>query len=144
MKKRRRKKCTYDPNPNPEPSCMQVFSWIYIVGFMKKVSSVYTVLMNTIHLFLSTWGIILRKQTVFMYKHIYVQLQIEIYIRGVESFTISTINLSIHGAVIKNFSTNYMKALGLKQAYMFLKLRNNFYIVLICSIGSMMGNILQL
>ena len=33
-------------------------------------------------------------------------------------------------AVIKDFSTNYMKALGLNQAYMLLKLRNNYYIVL--------------
>ena len=43
-------------------------------------------------------------------------------------------------AVIKDFSTNYMKALGLNQAYMLLKLRNNYYIVLICSFGSNTGN----
>ena len=30
-------------------------------------------------------------------------------------------------AVIKDFSTNYLKALGLNQAYMLLKLRNNYY-----------------
>ena len=40
------------------------------------------------------------------------------YTKGVESFTISTIN------VMKYFSTNYMEALGLNQAYMLLKLRN--------------------
>ena len=63
--------------------------------------------------------------------------------RGVDSFTISTINFSIHGSK-KDFSTNYMKALGLNQAYMLLKLRNNYYIVLICSFGSITGNIIQL
>ena len=63
--------------------------------------------------------------------------------RGVESFTISTINLSIHDSN-KRFSTNYMKALGLTQAYMLLKLSKNYYIVFICSLGSIMGNILQL
>ena len=47
-------------------------------------------------------------------------------------------------AVIKDFSTNFLKALGLNQVYMFLKLRNNNYIVLICSFGSIKGNILQL
>ena len=31
-------------------------------------------------------------------------------------------------AVIKDFSTNYMEALGLNQAYMLLKLRDNYYI----------------
>ena len=30
-------------------------------------------------------------------------------------------------AVIKDFSTNYLKALGLNQAYMLLKLCNNYY-----------------
>ena len=44
-------------------------------------------------------------------------------------------------AVINDFSTNYMKALGLNQAYILLKLRNNYYIVLICSFGSITGNI---
>ena len=39
-------------------------------------------------------------------------------------------------AAIKDFSTNNMKALGLNQSYMLLKLRNNYYIVLICSFGS--------
>ena len=29
--------------------------------------------------------------------------------------------------VIKDMSTNYMKAQGLNQAYMLLKLRNNYY-----------------
>ena len=54
--------------------------------------------------------------------------------------------LSISGsmAVIKDFLTNYMKALGLNQAYMLLKLCNNYYKVLLCSIGSITGNILQL
>ena len=36
-----------------------------------------------------------------------------------------------------------MKALVLNQAYMLLKLRNNYYIVLICAFGSIPGNILQ-
>ena len=43
-------------------------------------------------------------------------------------------------AVIKDFSTKYMKDLGLNQAYMLLKLRNNDYIVLIFSFGSIKGN----
>ena len=60
-------------------------------------------------------------------------------IRGVESFTIYTISVSM--AAIKDFSTNYMKALGLNQAYMMLELRNNYYIVLICSFGLITGNI---
>ena len=47
-------------------------------------------------------------------------------------------------AVIKDFLTNYMKAIGLNQAYMLLKLHNNYYIMLICSFGSITGNILQL
>ena len=34
-------------------------------------------------------------------------------------------------AVIKDFSANYMKALGLNQAYMLLELRNKYYIELI-------------
>ena len=47
-------------------------------------------------------------------------------------------------AVIKDFSTNYMKALGLNQAYTSLKLRNEYNIVLICSFRWITGNILQL
>ena len=46
-------------------------------------------------------------------------------------------------AEIKDFLKNYMKALGLNQAYMLLKLRNNNYIVLICSFGSITGNVLK-
>ena len=42
-------------------------------------------------------------------------------------------------AVIKDFSTIFMKALGLNQAYMLLKLCNNYYFVVICSFGT--GNI---
>ena len=60
--------------------------------------------------------------------------------RGFESISISTINFSIHGSK-KRF---YMKALGLNQAYILLKLRKNYSIVLICSFGSTTGNILQL
>ena len=37
-----------------------------------------------------------------------------------------------------------MKALGLNQAYILLKLRNNYYLPLICSFGLITGNILQL
>ena len=55
-----------------------------------------------------------------------------LYNRGIESFTIPTINFSTM-AVMTDFSKNYMKALGLNQAYMLLKLRNNYYTVLICS-----------
>ena len=51
---------------------------------------------------------------------------------------------SVSMAVIKDFSTNYMMALGLKQAYMLFKLHNKYCIVLICSFGSIKGNILQL
>ena len=47
------------------------------------------------------------------------------------------LSISVPMAVIKFFSTNYMKAL---QPYMLLKLRNNFYIVLICSYGSITGS----
>ena len=53
-------------------------------------------------------------------------------------------SISVSMAVIKDFPTIYIKALGLHQAYMLLKLRNNYYIVLICSFVSIMGNILQL
>ena len=63
--------------------------------------------------------------------------------RGVESSTISSINFSILG-INKRFPTNYMTALGLNQAYTSLKLRNKYDIVLICSLRSMRGNILQL
>ena len=64
-----------------------------------------------------------------------------------KSYTICTINweffllatvaaISVSMAVIKDFSANYMKALELNEAYMLLKLRKNYYIVLICSFGS--------
>ena len=46
------------------------------------------------------------------------------------------LSISVSMAVINDFSTNYMKVLGLNKAYMLLKLRNNNYIVLICSFGS--------
>ena len=63
--------------------------------------------------------------------------------RGVESFTISTINFSIHGSNTRFFEfENYKTSLGLNQACMLLKLRNTYYIVVICSIGPIMGNIL--
>ena len=54
---------------------------------------------------------------------------------GFESFTISTINFSIHGSN-QRLLTNYMRALGLNQVYMLLNLRNNYYKALICSFGS--------
>ena len=41
------------------------------------------------------------------------------------------LSISVSMAVIKELSTNYMKALGLNQAYMLLKLRNNYYIALL-------------
>ena len=41
------------------------------------------------------------------------------------------LSISVSMAVIKDFSTNYMKAQVLKQAYMLLKLRKKYYIVLI-------------
>ena len=52
------------------------------------------------------------------------------------------LSISVSKAVIKDFSfsTNYMKALGLNQAYMLLKLGNNYHIVLTCSFGSITGN----
>ena len=56
------------------------------------------------------------------------------YYQGVESFT-DLLSISVYMAVIKDFSTNYIKALGLNQAYMFLKLLNNYYKVLKCSFG---------
>ena len=49
------------------------------------------------------------------------------------------LSISVSMAVIKDFPTNYMKALGLNQAYMLLKLRNKYCIVLICSFGSITG-----
>ena len=49
------------------------------------------------------------------------------------------VSISVSMAVIIDFSTNFMKALGLNQAYMVLKLRNNYYIVLMCSFGSIKG-----
>ena len=54
------------------------------------------------------------------------------------------LSISVSLAVIKDFSTNYIKALGLNQAYILFKLRNNYCIMLICSFGSLTGNILQL
>ena len=62
--------------------------------------------------------------------------------RGVESFTISTINLSIHGSN-KRFFDKLYEGSRLNQANMLLVLRNNYYIVLICSFVSITGNILQ-
>ena len=52
-------------------------------------------------------------------------------------------SISVSMAVIKDFSTNYMNSLGLNQAYVLLKLRNNYHIVLICSFGSITGKILH-
>jgi len=43
------------------------------------------------------------------------------------------LSTSVSLAVIKDFLTNYMTALGLNQAYTSLKLRNKYDIVLICS-----------
>ena len=43
------------------------------------------------------------------------------------------LSISVTMAVIKDFSAIYMEALGLNQAYMLLKLRNKYDIVLICS-----------
>ena len=37
------------------------------------------------------------------------------------------LSISVSMAVIKDFSTIYMKALGLNQAYMLLKLHNNYF-----------------
>ena len=37
---------------------------------------------------------------------------------------------SVSKAVIKDLSANYIKAVGLNQAHILLKLRNNYYIVL--------------
>ena len=37
------------------------------------------------------------------------------------------LSISVSMTAIKDFSTNYMKALGLNQSYMLLKLRNNYY-----------------
>ena len=54
------------------------------------------------------------------------------------------LSTSVFFAVIKDFSTNYMTALGLNQAYTSLKLRNKYNILLICSFRSITGNILQL
>ena len=58
--------------------------------------------------------------------------------RGVESSTISSINFRILGSN-KRFSTNYMTAIGLNQAYTSLKLRKKYNIVLICSFRSITG-----
>ena len=54
------------------------------------------------------------------------------------------LSISVSMAVIKDLLTNYMKALGLNQECMLLKSCNNYYTVLICSLGSIIGNILQL
>ena len=54
------------------------------------------------------------------------------------------ISTSVSLAVIKDFSTNYLTAFGLNQAYTSLKLRNKYNIVLIYSFRSITGNILQL
>ena len=54
------------------------------------------------------------------------------------------LSISVSLAVIKDFSTNYMTALGLNQAYTSLKLRNKYNIVLIYLFRSITGNILQL
>ena len=45
------------------------------------------------------------------------------------------LSIAVSMVVIKDFSTNYMKALEMNQANILLKLRNNYYIVLICSYG---------
>ena len=37
------------------------------------------------------------------------------------------LSISVSMAVIKDFSTNYIKALELNQAYILLELRNNYY-----------------
>ena len=65
--------------------------------------------------------------------------QLRIQYRGVESSTISSINFSILGSN-NRFSTNYMTALGLNQAYTSLKLCNKYNKVLICSFRSITGN----
>jgi len=54
------------------------------------------------------------------------------------------LSTSVSLAVIKDFSTNYMTALGLTQAYTSLKLCNKYNIVSICSFRSITGSILQL
>ena len=41
----------------------------------------------------------------------------------------------------KRFFDKLFEALGLNQAYLMLKSRNNYYLVLICSFGSITGNI---
>ena len=51
------------------------------------------------------------------------------------------LSTSVSLAVIKDFSTNYMTALGLNQAYTSLKLCNKCNIVLICSFRLITGNI---
>ena len=68
-----------------------------------------------------------------------------LYIRGDEYLLSNSVSM----AVIKDFSTNYMMALGLNQAYISSELCNKSYIVLICSFvicsfGSIKGNLLQL
>ena len=60
---------------------------------------------------------------------------------GVYHIYILSISLSM---AKKDCSIYSMKALGPNQAYMLLKLRNNYYIGLIFAFGSITGNILQL
>ena len=55
-----------------------------------------------------------------------------------------TLSISVSMVIIKDLSTNNMPALGMNQVYMLLELRNNYYIELICSFVSIIGNILQL
>ena len=63
--------------------------------------------------------------------------------QGVESFTISIINLSIDSSNKRFFNKLYEGPRPESIIYV-LKLRDNFYIVLICSFGSITGKILQL
>ena len=76
------------------------------------------------------------------YLSIYPSITLAIYTGGLNHLPY-LLSISVSMAVIKDFSTNYMKALGLNQAYMLLRLRN-YYLVLICLFGSITGNILQL
>ena len=58
---------------------------------------------------------------------------IQPYTGGLNHLPYYLLSISVSMAVIKDFSKNYMKALGLNQEYILLKLCNNYYIVLICS-----------
>ena len=51
------------------------------------------------------------------------------HITGGLNHLLYVLSISVSMEIIKDFSTNYMKALRLNQAYMLLKLRNNYYIV---------------